>query len=160
MRNTVIGILTIALLVFVGFALWPELVSAPQQSYDGKSLYTFIDRASGIEFQYPMLPTAYVRAQAWPPKVTIRSARQCNDISINGRSYCVTTVSEGAAGTTYTTYTYSTSKDRMPITFTFTLGFLQCMNYDEPNKTNCQRVQQSLDVNSIVDAMVQTLKFR
>jgi hypothetical protein len=57
---------------------------------------------------------------------------------IGGREYCVTKVSDGAAGSTYTQYAYATAEgnDKTKI-FTFTLRFVQCMNYDDPEQAEC-----------------------
>ena len=40
---------------------------------------------------------------------------------INGRTYCVTEISDGAAGHIYTQYTYAFSKNNNVISLSFTL---------------------------------------
>lgn len=58
--------------------------------------------------------------------------------TVAGTRYCVTTRSEGAAGSTYTTYMYTAELKNRLVTISFTLRFVQCDNYDDPKKNNMQ----------------------
>jgi hypothetical protein len=70
--------------------------------------------------------------------------------------YCVTTASEGAAGSTYMNYAYVSAKGNRLIEFSFSLRFVQCGNYDEPTTTACETERTAFNIDSIVDRIVQT----
>ncbi len=111
------------------------------------------------------LKTNHVRFvdKDWPPMVKldtglfsctptgteITQRGQMTEKIISGKKYCVTVTSEGAAGSTYKTYTYVTQTGNNLGTLTFTLQFVQCMNYDEPEQTTCKLDQSSLDIDKI-----------
>jgi len=114
------------------------------------------------------LTTKYITAQNWPPASVsisgeflcdsggsqITSEGQTVQRTINGKRYCVTTQSEGAAGSTYTTYKYTTQNinnaNQLTQT-TFTLRFPQCENYDNPEKTVCKNEREIFNPDSIVE---------
>ncbi len=114
----------------------------------------------------------YIHAQSWPPVIKVTTEPfVCEEggseivggngllgkavkRSINGRVYCVHTASEGAAGTTYTTYVYATPVANKLITGTFTLGFVQCLNYDKPAQTDCLQEQKSFNPDDLVSEVV------
>lgn len=134
---------------------------------------TFIDDKQGIEFQYPeKLPTNYMNVtNDWPPKITISNGTlSCSETPsadnpqeqiikgmINNRDYCVGVSSEGAAGSIYKTYTYVTEKDSKLITANFTVQYPQCVNYDNPQKTQCQNEQSIFDLDGTADRIIQTV---
>lgn len=130
------------------------------------------DRMSGISFWYPEnLPTKYTSTVDWPPKIQklnqkytcveggseIAPAGQTQKTMINGREYCVTTESEGAAGSIYKTYTYAFPIDLQTVIFTFSLRFVQCGNYPEPQMTACENERQSFDLDNLVDRMARSI---
>jgi hypothetical protein len=78
--------------------------------------------------------------------------------TINGHEYCVTQASEGAAGSTYTTYTYTWAQGAQTGKLSFVLQKVQCANYDEPQKTACKSEQAAFDIGPIVDAIAQSTK--
>jgi hypothetical protein len=143
---------------------------------------TSTDAKTGLSFQYPStLGTQYISLTDWPPKIQVLNtayvctaggseimpAGQTAEQTINGRKYCVTKESEGAAGSIYTMYAYATPIDlqNLPqtgngntIIFTFSLRFVQCANYDEPNRTACENERASFTVDNTVDQIVKTLK--
>ena len=122
------------------------------------------------------LPTPYVHGQGgtWPPTIQYSATLySCNPPShtngmdkssiervINGRTYCIVTISEGAAGTIYKTYTYTTADtnrtDRAgTLTTTFTLGY-QDSDCEIPNQqTACHTAQLNFDNN--LDAIIDSL---
>lgn len=130
--------------------------------------------STGVRFQYPSdLHTTYVHTAEWPPKVAHTAqmpactpeAMSANSElpgkvesrSIGGKSYCVATTSEGAAGSTYTTYTYSTDLGDYPVQLAFTLRAPQCANYDEPAQTECVTEEQNFDIDGLADGIVRTI---
>ncbi|MFA6256726.1 MAG: hypothetical protein WCT29_00235 [Candidatus Paceibacterota bacterium] len=117
------------------------------------------------------LYTKYVTAVDWPPFVrTEDEAFTCTEAgtpteraggtelkTINGRTYCVTEVTEGAAGSTYTQYAYAFPKDNKTMIATFSLKFVQCANYDEPERSDCAGEQAGFNVDILADSYAQGL---
>jgi len=136
---------------------------------------TFTAEDSSFTFQYPeALPTIYTHAQdAWPPVVTLGAgALVCNptpmeySIServtqkiINNRNYCLKALSEGAAGSTYTDYKYSTEIEGKLVELAFTLRAVQCYNYDDPKQSECIKERETFDLDALVDQILSSLKF-
>ncbi|MDX9893166.1 MAG: hypothetical protein RB292_02010 [Patescibacteria group bacterium] len=135
----------------------------------------FVDEVQKISFSYPKKLTAqYISTVDWPPVVTLSdSVHQliCDETSpesslpqrvmrrqVDDRIYCVEALSEGAAGSVYTQYSYSTIWDEKLATISFTLQFPQCYNYDEPAQTNCKKERESFDLDGIVDRIIASLK--
>ncbi len=136
-----------------------------------KSWKTFTDTKQGISFKYPeSLLITYMRPESWPPKIAvlnktftcveggteIAQAGKTVKQFINNTEYCITKASEGATGSIYTTYTYAFPKATKTITFTFTIRATQCANYDEPNKTACEKEREAFDLDGVVDRMAQS----
>lgn len=122
-----------------------------------------------LSFRYPAeLPTEFMRAVEWPPRVTVGAARACEaesgvsgetkEIPVNGRTYCVTTTGEGAAGSVYTEYAYSMQQDGRTITLAFTIRAPQCGNYDDPQRTACEQERASFDVDALANRIFQTIE--
>ena len=121
---------------------------------------TSTDTKQQLSFKYPdPFPATYVSAQTWPPKVTLSSkAFSCAaPLTVHGNTYCMTQSSEGAAGSTYTTYRYTTAHDAGLITIDFTLRFVQCGNYDEPKQSACKTEQAALSVSGLADTIASSL---
>jgi hypothetical protein len=132
-------------------------------------LYT--DSVYGITFRYPeSLGTKYINIQKWPPNVQVSTEpficsetktedgmQKTAERIINGRTYCVTEVSEGAAGHIYIQYTYAFSQNDKTVTISFTLAFVQCGNFDNPEQSECEKERQKFDIDSIIDQIAQTL---
>lgn len=136
-------------------------------TFDGKltdgmeNWKTTTDGKTGASFKYPeRLPTEYIAGADWPPTLQITSESfgcKTEKQTIDGREYCITTSSEGAAGSTYTTYSYSSLINGKTAAFTFILRAVQCANYDEPKKSACEKEQSSFDVSALADRMTQSL---
>lgn len=135
---------------------------------------TFTDGERKLSFQYPReLAAQYIDALDWPPQVQVlnepfscteagdESARAggTKKITIEGREYCVTKVTEGAAGSIYTQYAYAFSVGEQTVIFTFTLRFSQCGNYGDPQKTACENERASFDIDSMINRITQTFRF-
>jgi hypothetical protein len=134
---------------------------------------TFTDTEQGVSFQYPKdLGTQYISTVDWPPKVGVLAGTfTCSDSGseitpmgqvqkkvVSGHTYCVTKESEGAAGSTYTLYTYAFQKGNKVMTLTFSLRFPQCANYDDPKKTECENERTAFDIDSVADRIVQSFR--
>ena len=158
-----------------------EFATCPELNYSGWK--TFTDASTGISFQYPVtLSTQYIHTVDWPPQIAvINQPFVCNEGGseiatagitskqvINGKNYCVTKESEGAAGSIYIQYAYAVSADlnNLPqegnstVILTFSLRMVQCANYDDPQKTACETERASFNIDPTVDQIVRSLKSR
>ncbi|MFA5023800.1 MAG: hypothetical protein WC523_02480 [Patescibacteria group bacterium] len=111
--------------------------------------------------------------QNWPPIITVSSSSfTCKETPgtsslpartlkrlVDNRAYCVEAMSEGAAGSVYTEFTYTTLSDSQLIVAKFTLRYPQCDNYDDPAKTICKNERETFDLDGVIDRIVKTLKF-
>ena len=132
-----------------------------------------------VTFLYPEdIGTTYIKTNDWPPQVQIVDgpftcidagrvnlpAGKTEKTLINGRDYCVTVEAEGAAGTTYLLEAYgfpvrdTTGADKVAI-LTFGLRQVQCGNYNDPQKTECETERAAFNISNIIDEIVQTLRF-
>jgi len=134
---------------------------------------TYIDTAQGISFKYPKnLSTTYISTQEWPPKITISNEDfSCNETPPtsslpnrviertvdNHKTYCVTANSEGAAGSVYNAYTYSTEMDGKLLTGNFILRFTQCSNYPSEQEKLCSGERETFDLDSVIDRILQSV---
>ncbi|NUM25052.1 MAG: hypothetical protein HUU49_00335 [Candidatus Buchananbacteria bacterium] len=157
----------------VGFEL-EEQESSKQQA-DDDLWQTVIDDNQGIKFKYPKrLLAQYVFIVEWPPVVMTDASIQelnCQETApekslsariirrqVDDRVYCVHAASEGAAGSVYTKYAYSTVWHERLVTVSFVLRYPQCTNYDEPAQTECQNERESFDLDAVVDRIVLSLE--
>ena len=146
------------------------IISATVGSYE--DAWNIFSSAS-VEFQYPeKLPAQYISTAEWPPQITVTEGElACQETppessfplritqkTINDSVYCIQAMSEGAAGSTYTEYTYSTLKDGKVISADFVLRYPQCLNYDDPNKSNCEAERETFDLDGIIDKIVKSVK--
>jgi hypothetical protein len=152
-----------------------EFAACPQSSDSVKNpLKTFTDSASGISFSYPeKLSVQYISPVDWPPKVQlineffachpagneISTAGITEKISVAGREYCRTKETEGAAGSTFTKYSYAFSDNDNTIILTFTLRFTQCDNFSGPAAVACKSERANFGIDGIVDKIAQSVKF-
>ncbi|HWO07104.1 MAG TPA: hypothetical protein VNM40_00815 [Candidatus Paceibacterota bacterium] len=132
---------------------------------DGEWIYTE-PNAQGIQFQYPRtLPTRYISAptEGWPPRVALEGGRDFSCAPegtrmVGDRQYCVTVSSEGAAGSTYRTYEYTTAQGDFLARVEFTLQFPQCANYGEDEQPVCEAEQASFDIDGLVDRIASSIR--
>lgn len=132
------------------------------------------DSARGIDFKYPAkLDTKYIQAFDWPPQVavidgplkctpggtTTARAGKTEKQTIGGHEYCVTTIVEGAAGSTYTQYAFARQMaDGRVAILTFSLRAPTCANYNDPQKTECTNEANSFKIGDVIDKIFGTLK--
>jgi tryptophan-rich sensory protein len=132
-------------------------------------LKTFTDAKRGISFKYPeQLAATYIRLVDWPPQVDVvdepfvciaagtemARAGRTEEQTINGHTYCVTKESQGAAGSIYTNYAYEVPRSNGMVIFTFSVQAVQCANYDEPKKTECEQERTAFNFDKEVDRMI------
>lgn len=141
---------------------------------ENNSWQTFTDKEQNLEFQYPANLTAkYIHTVSWPPIITVKAGQQldCQETSaasslpqrvkrrqVDNRVYCVSASSEGAAGSVYTEYSYTTAWNGKIAKLSFTLRYPQCYNYDEPKQTECKNERESFDLDSVIDRIFTSLK--
>jgi len=131
------------------------------------------------------LNTEYIGSQDWkvkivneeekyPPKFKITEGQiDCKITSsesallsrtvkrkIDGRIYCIESLSEGAAGTIYTQYAYSTIKSGNLITVSCVIRYPQCINYSEPHRTECANERERFDLDKIISCIVKNLSIK
>ncbi len=144
----------------------------PQELFDPNGWLTFTDQEQKIRFKYPrQLIADFISPQDWPPQVLISTENfTCTTTPetsslpnrvikrlVDDRAYCVSAMSEGAAGTTYTEYNYTTKKDGNLVIVQFTLRYPQCLNYDDPQQTACVKEREAFDLDSLVDRIVNSI---
>lgn len=123
-------------------------------------------------FKYPeTFGQTYANEVDWPPKIQILDERlTCTEAgsetgragiteqkNINGEPFCVTRVSEGAAGSIYTQYAYASQHGGKEIIFTFSLRKVQCGNYDASQKMECEREQAAFNPDSVIGRMAASI---
>lgn len=119
------------------------------------------------------LDTDYVSPVDWPPLVRalpdepyqctqagseFQQGGETKTLVFDGAEYCVTKVSEGAAGSQYTQYAYLRDFDGELIVLSFSFRFVQCMNYDEPKQSECLHEQESFNITPIIHQFFSQLK--
>ncbi|HEX6998415.1 MAG TPA: hypothetical protein VF322_09735 [Gammaproteobacteria bacterium] len=135
----------------------------------------YSDAARGVSFSYPPgLGTTYIHVVDWPPQAAVEPgpftclaageetarAGRTEPVTVDGRTYCVTRVMEGAAGSVYTLYAYAMPAGDDVAILTFSVRAVQCGNYDEPARSACERERAELSMNEIVDRIARTLQVR
>jgi hypothetical protein len=130
------------------------------------------DAESGVYYFYPKaLPTFYSEALDWPPVLRVNDGpflcTEAGDAidrtgktslqTMGENAYCVTEITEGAAGSIYTQYAYAFPyKDRVAI-LTFSIKSVQCGNFDPAQQQACEAERADLDLLAYVDQMAKSL---
>lgn len=80
--------------------------------------------------------------------------------TMGDKVYCVSVSSEGAAGSVFKTYTYSTELNGELLSINFTAQFPQCLNYDNPQQGQCliEQPKFEVDLDNVVATIVKSLK--
>lgn len=127
---------------------------------------------TGESYSYPpQLDTKYISARNWSPTLVVANEPfSCTPAGdefapgiwtvareIDGRSYCVSTYTEGAAGTIYKNYSYYFSLDGQTAALSFFLGYPQCGNYDDQQRVACEQEQAEFSVDDLVAQIVKTV---
>lgn len=171
-----IVVLVLVLLYFYFFKSTPagnENVNENNSSAELTDWLTFEDKEQNISFPYPeSFTTSYMSLVTWPPKVSVSDmAYNCpvteatsslpdrtTERKVDNRTYCVTATSEGAVGSVFTDYTYSTVRDGKLINISFALRYPQCYNYDDSEKSACEGERETFDLDSIIDKIAQNVR--
>jgi hypothetical protein len=151
-----------------------EIINIEDNSAELTDWLTFEDKEQNISFLYPeTFSTSYTSSVIWPPKVSVSDmAYNCpvteatsslpdrtTERRVDNRTYCVTATSEGAAGSVFTDYTYSTVSGGKLINISFALRYPQCYNYDEAQKSACEGERETFDLDSVIDKIAQSVSY-
>ncbi len=166
-------IVGICLVIIVLIGMTPEETDVPSQPALIDSWETIVDTEQQVTFQYPdMLTATYISTSIWPPTLTLTSSDTliCNETPqessfpirtakrlVDQKTYCIHAISEGAAGSVYTDYTYTTMWNDMIASLQFTLQYPRCENYDDPQQTVCSNEREAFDIDGVVHRILQTL---
>lgn len=77
---------------------------------------------------------------------------------MNGRKYCISASSEGAAGSVYTEYAYATVIENKVYLIKFIARYPQCDNYPEEENIKCKRERESFNLDILVDKEIGLIK--
>lgn len=155
----------------------PDCAFAPcpgeQETQDVDSSWEVaVDSASGVTLRHPRdFGTTHIEPVDWPPMAQVLDeplvcveagetdarAGKTELRAINGATYCVTTITEGAAGSIYTQYAYARETEEKTVILTFSTRAAQCGNYDEPQKAACERERAAFAVDPIINRVFNTL---
>lgn len=122
------------------------------------------DQKQGVSYAFPeTLSTQYVTTQDWPPTLTVeRGIFSCVTAPrvVQDRAYCVSEQNEGAAGSMYTHYVYTTADvvSQRLFTLRFTLRRVQCFNYDEPRQSACMQEQGAFQTDTLADQVLSSVR--
>jgi hypothetical protein len=165
MRNSVIGLIIALIIVALAVALFSPHTQSPLSTQPPEGWALSTPDAQGMQFAYPIsLGTSYISTstEGWPPTAAIvsgtLSCAATDKRMIGDRAYCITRESEGAAGSTFTTFTYATMQGTSVASTTFTLRFPQCMNYDDPQQSACTIEESSYDIDGLADRIISSIR--
>lgn len=157
----------------VGFVVLILIILFTTENHDEKkqteikdeTKATSTEQTPQLSFEFPTLTSmAYIKATDWPPVVTeYKEPYSCapagKEIDRSGVTsegamkdvrFCKTIIAEGAAGSIYREYAYLFPQGTGTIGVTFSLQFPQCMNYDEPKRSECKAEEGAFNPDSLV----------
>lgn len=145
---------------------YPVLESYPEQcnTPDGQHFVRQLTLEESLAGLPKKLETKYTTGIDWPPKAILTNetynctvagnetdrAGKTIEKNINNRLYCVTTVAEGAAGSIYYQYAYTTAYNEQTLALTFSVQQPQCDNYDEPQRSSCKIEQENFNPDEFI----------
>jgi hypothetical protein len=153
-----------------------RIVSLFMGAYPGDGEWILSEpNSQDVRFLYPeRLGTSFISAVEWPPMVErtvnkysctegpITAAdgplKESSRHIVGDREYCVTTSSEGAAGSTYHSYEYAFALGTTTYRIAFQLKYPQCANYDEPQQSACIAEEQNFNNLGLVDRIAQSIQ--
>lgn len=154
-------------------------VDATGTESNASPLKNIVNKELGVAFDYfdnfylNEKLTDYIRPVDWPPQISVSTSTytcvpttqkiadetKIERKTINGKIYCLTTQSEGAAGSTYTTYTYKIPVAKKTVLISFIVRVPQCANYDEVKRMACENEKKDFSIDQMVDQIFKSIKF-
>lgn len=77
---------------------------------------------------------------------------------INGHKYCIGAASEGAAGSVYTEYAYTTVIDGRVYLVKFVARYPNCSNYPDEQNEACIKEREAFNLDNLVDVEIEVMK--
>lgn len=160
-----IVLIIIALLLIAGFFVLPKHNDLDELSHKV---------SGGVEYDYPKnFNTKYIKPLDWPPEARVLSqVMSCTEAGsateragetqkrrVGGVDTCVTTLVEGAAGSTYSQYAYAFDKGGKQIIFTFSTRAPQCGNYPDVEKMECEKERDSFSIDKYILPAIKSAEF-
>jgi hypothetical protein len=81
-----------------------------------------------------------------------------NKKEINGQKYCISASSEGAAGSVYTQYTYTTVIGNNVYLIKFVTRYTNCGNYPDKEKMECETERENFNLDILADLEIEKMK--
>lgn len=152
-----------------------EFEACPSGTVESTSQWqTATNTEAEVSFRYPeTLPTFYIEAVDWPPQVQVLPemfvceeagevtdrAGKTESRTIDGTSFCVTTITEGAAGSVYDQYAYAYESGGQETTIlTFSTRSSQCGNYDSDQENACELERTAFNLDELIGQIVETIE--
>lgn len=173
-KKLFIGVLVVAFII-LGLFIFNDYIYNDKQANDLDPSYNWETETAeehNISFQYPeSLNTDYINETDWPPQARVVDEQfSCTKAGseteraggteihiINNNVYCVTTVTEGTAGSIYRQYAYASDFNNETLIFTFSLRFPQCGNFNDDERQECEDEYNNFNLNDLVDSIVQSV---
>lgn len=113
----------------------------------------------------------YISPSYWPPRISTSdeewSCRETDPTTpdargaetkretISGQIYCVSKITEGAAGSIYTNYKFKTQKNDALVVVELATQSPQCTNYPEPERGACEEERKNFEIGPLIHAIVE-----
>ncbi len=169
--NSLIALILVLVLIGIGvyFFIGGTSSTTPALPTSEETSQTEPDLTASLNFP-ATLPTTYIRPVDWPPLVqTVAGGYLCEEAGeetaragetkervIDGVRYCITKVSEGAAGSIFTQYAYVVERGEALYAITFSTRSPQCGNYEEEEMNACQEERDSFDMDQYIHQIIQS----
>lgn len=156
------------IIIFCGILLFSKSISN-----NGNDSWITLNSENGITLEYPdKIGDKYIHDFDWPPQIRIidesfscseagketeRAGETTKEI-INGKTYCITKITEGAAGSIYTQYVYTRGVGNRTAILTFSIREVQCVNYSEPERNLCEKEKEEFELDNIISKIMDTIK--
>ncbi|HEY4518345.1 MAG TPA: hypothetical protein VJG48_01835 [Candidatus Paceibacterota bacterium] len=114
----------------------------------------------GFTYRYPReWELKYVEPTDWPPLLKVRGVPfTCAEPrNIDGRTFCITEIKEGAAGSTYTQYTYAFALAERTAYLSETFRTPQCANFSPESAFECKVEQDEFSVDKFMAQIAGTV---
>lgn len=108
----------------------------------------------------------YPRLESWVENGAIKCSETPPESSlplrmikkeINSKTYCVGASSEGAAGSVYTEYSYTTVIGDNVYLIKFVARYVNCDNYPEEESIKCTKERENFDLNALVSQEIERM---
>ncbi len=147
-------------------------LAPPTEEQAGVPSGWLLSASAAADLYYPeALDSSYVIPVDWPPTLRLEDETfECVEAGaetdraggttlaeVNGRAYCRTVVSKGAAGSVYRQYAYVFPGPEGMAALTFSLRFPECANYEEDQAALCESEQAAFDPDQLTDRIAGTI---